>query len=280
MQTILVTAGSGSAGRNCVEALLTKGFDVVTTAREVRDLSFSRDVEVRSYNADGGTDFDVLFKGIDAVVLIGPPLDGMVDKKLAPFIAAAADMKIRHLVYLSGNYLSGLTGGTLDNSIARKVELQIVDSGLKNTIVRAGFFMDNYTTGFYSPMIERGTIALATGNGKSALVAGADVGAFIAAALARGLTGKYLVTGPEALDHYEVAELLSQRLRRTITYTPLSEAQLGAYYASRSLNAESVEYGLTLYRAYRNHATAAVTDGFRQATGSEPMSFKAFLGLA
>jgi uncharacterized protein YbjT (DUF2867 family) len=280
MRTVLVTAAGGSAGRNCVEALLASGFTVVATARDpAKPVAFSKAVEVRAYDADKPSDFDELFKGIDDLVLIGPPLDGLVHEKLAPLIEAAARKKIGHLVYLSGNYLSGMTGKTLDGLPIRKVELQVIDSGLKNTIVRASFFMDNYTTGFYAPMVQQGRIALATGNGKSALIAGSDLGEFVAEALTQGLTGEYIVTGPEALDHFEVAELLSRQQGKTITYTPLGEEQLAGWYASRNLPAESVEYGLTLYRSYRNYATAAVTDAFKQVTGRDPRTLKQFLGL-
>ncbi len=68
-------------------------------------------------------------------------------------------------------------------------------------------------------------------------------------------------------------------MKREITYTPVTEEQLLAAYTSKGLSTESVEYGLTLYRAFRNHTTAAVTDGFRQATGREPLRFATFLGL-
>ncbi len=190
MTTILVTAASGSAGRSFVEALLDKGFDVVATSRTPETLSFSRKVVTRAYDADQENDFDALFAGVDAVVLVAPPLDGRIDVKLAPFIQAAAERKIGHLVFLSGNYLSGMTGATLEALPVRKLELLIIGSGLKFTILRAGFFMDNYTTGFYAPMVAQGRISLATGAGKSALIAGADVGIFAAEALAQGLIGE------------------------------------------------------------------------------------------
>jgi len=279
MTKVLVTAASGSAGRSFVEALIDKGFDVIATSRNPETLSFSRKVEVRAYDADSTTDFPTLFADVDAVVLVAPPLDGRIDVKLAPFIDAAASAKIAHLVYLSGNYLSGMTGATLEALPVRKLEQRIIASGLKNTILRAGFFMDNYTTGFYGPMVAQGRISLATGLGKSALIAGADVGAFTAEVLARGLTGEYILTGPQSLDHYEVAEILSEKLGTTITYTPVTEPQLEAYYQSKGLNAESLDYGMVLYRAYRNQATAAVTDAFKQVTGREPVTFRAFLGL-
>jgi hypothetical protein len=34
-----------------------------------------------------------------------------------------------------------------------------------------------------------------------------------------------------------------------------------------------------LYRAFSDHATAAITDGFRQVTGREPISMRSFLEL-
>jgi uncharacterized protein YbjT (DUF2867 family) len=279
MTTILVTAASGSAGRNFVEALLDKGFDVIATSRKPETLSFSRKVETRAYDADRETDFDALFAGVDAIVLVAPPLDGRIDVKLAAFVRAAAERRVGHLVFLSGNYLSGMTGATLEALPVRKLEQQIIASGLKHTILRAGFFMDNYTTGFYAAMVGRGRISLATGAGKSALIAGSDVGIFAAEALSQGLIGEYLLTGPEAFDHYEVAALLSRKLGKPITYAPVTEPQLEAYYRSNGLDPESLDYGLALYRAYRNHATAAVTDAFKQITGRDPVSLSAFLGL-
>lgn len=279
MRKVLVTASSGNAGRHAVKALLLNGFDVIAASRNPEQLPFPSEVETRAYDANGPTDFDELLKGVGDIVLIGPPLDGDVHEKLAPLIAAAAAKNIKHLVYLSGNYLAGFSGTSLAALPIRKVELEIINSGLEYTLVRAGFFMDNYLSGFYSPMVEQGQIRLAVGDAKSALVAAADIGEFIAQALKQRLTGEYIVTGPEALDHTEVASLLSRKLHRPISYNPITEEQLKTTYASRGLTAQTTEYGLTLYRAYRNNATAAITDSFKQATSREPRSFKAFLGL-
>lgn len=279
LNNVLVTAASGNAGRNCVQALLDKGYSVVAATRRPSELSFPQEVEARVYDAGGQNDFETLFKDINYLVLIGPPLDGSVDEKLAPLIDAAAAHHISGIVYLSGNYLAGITGKTLEALPIRKIELKIAATGIPFTIVRAGFFMDNYTTGFYAPMVSQGDLRLATGKGKSALIAASDVGLFVAEVLSQGLHGEYIVTGPEALDHFEVAALLSEKEQREVVYTPISEEQLIKAYAARALPDESAQYGRTLYRAFRNHATAAITDGFLQVTGREPMSLHDFLGL-
>jgi uncharacterized protein YbjT (DUF2867 family) len=279
MRTVLVTATSGSVGSGCVEALSSKSFHIVGTSRDPSKSRSAVPVEVRTYDADAETDFDVLLEGVDDIVLIGPPLDGRINHKLAPFVDAAARKGIGQLVFVSGSYLSGMTGNTLEGLPYRQIELQIANSGLKHTIVRAGFLMDNYLTGFYLPMIERGTITLATGHGKSALIAGADLGAFVAEALSQSLVGEYLVTGPEALDHFEIADLLSKKLDRRITYAPVTLDELAETYAGRGMPAETINYGLTLYRSFTNYATAAVTDGFKQATGRDPISFSQYLEL-
>lgn len=277
MSRVLVTAASGSVGAGCVEALLRNGFDVVGTSREPSKLRHTDNVEARTYDADAETDFDALFEGIDDVVLIGPPLDGRINLKLAPLVDAAARKGIGHLVFVSGSYLSGMTGQTLERLPLRQLEVHIANSGIKHTIVRAGFLMDNYLTGFYSPMVEQGTLTLATGHGKSALIAGADLGAFVAEALSQGLAGEYLVTGPEALDHFEIAELLSQKLSRPIIYEPVALDELAAVYTERGLPDETITYILTLYESFANYATAAVTDGLKQATGRDPISFRNYL---
>jgi uncharacterized protein YbjT (DUF2867 family) len=277
MSRVLVTAATGSVGTGCVEALLRNGFDVVGTSREPSKLRRTDGVGARAYDADAETDFDALFEGIDDVVLIGPPLDGRINLKLAPLVDAAASKGIGHLVFVSGSYLSGMTGQTLERLPLRQLEVHIANSGIKHTIVRAGFLMDNYLTGFYAPMVELGTLTLATGHGKSALIAGADLGAFVAGVLSQGLTGPYLVTGPEALDHFEVAELLSEKLSRPIGYEPVALDALAADYAEQGLSDETITFILTLYESFANYATAAITDGLKQATGRDPISFRDFL---
>ena len=277
MKTVLVTAAGGNAGRNIVEALLAKGLKVVATSRNPEQLSVPAGVERRTYDAHGKTNYESLLAGIDDVVLIAPPLDGSVHEILHPLITAASQSDIKHLVFMSGNYLAGFSGKSLDNLPVRKVELQIIASGLQYTFVRAGFFMDNFLTGFNAPMVERGNITLAVGAAKSAFVAAADVGVFVAEALVQNLYGEYLVTGPDALDHFEVAQLLSEKLNRHIKYTPITEEELVAAYTARGLPLDTINYGLTLYKAFRNYATAAVTDSFFQVTGRQPLSFKAFL---
>ena len=280
MRSVLVTAASGNAGRHVVSALLSKGLRVIATSRQPQNLAVPDLIETRAYDADALTDFDRLLEGVDDVVLIGPPLDGKVHEKLAPLIAAISARKSMHLVYLSGNYLGGFSGSSLASLAIRKVELQIIQSGLRYTLVRAGFFMDNFLSGFYAPMVNQGRLSLAVGDSRSAFVAAADVGEFIAEALSQSLTGEYLVTGPEALDHFEVAALLSRKLDRVISYDPITQDQLKALYVSKGLPAETIEYGLTLYGAVRNHATAAITDSFKQATLRNPQSFEEFLELA
>ena len=275
--TVLVTAASGSVGSNCVKALTRQGFDTIATSRRPSSLSVPPGTRTRFYDADTETDFDALLDGVDAVVLIAPPLDGGIAEKLGPFVDAAARRRIEHLVMVSGSYLAGMTGTTLEALPVRQLESRVAKSGVRHTIVRAAFLMDNYVTGFYSSMVARGSITLATGDGRSALISGADLGSFVTEALARNLVGEYLVTGPEALDHYDVADLLSKGLNQPITYDPMTLQELTDDYRNRGLPPETIRYGLTLYKAFADNATAAVTDGFRQATGRDPMTFRDFL---
>jgi hypothetical protein len=74
-------------------------------------------------------------------------------------------------------------------------------------------------------------------------------------------------TQRQALNHYQVAELLSQSAQHSVTYTPIREKPLIATRQSRGLPRQTIQYGTTFYRVVRNQATAAVTDGLRHAAG-------------
>lgn len=180
---------------------------------------------------------------------------------------------------LTGNYIPNLTGKTLERSSVYRLEQLTIASGLKYTIVQASFFMDNFTTGFYLGLTKKGVLKLANGRGRSSLIAASDVGAFFAEALAQGLTGSWVVTGPESLDTYEVAKLLSEKYGTEITYSPVDPERIAGQFQAAGYPPETIDYGITLYQVYRNDATAPVTDGFKQATGRDPITFRQFLGL-
>ena len=98
-----------------------------------------------------------------------------------------------------------------------------------------------------------------------------------AAAFNGGHVGhEYNLTGPAALDHSEVASLISQACGRTITYQPASEEAMLQTARQNGLPESSAQFLGMLYTVVRNGWAARVTGDVQQVTGWMPISFATF----
>jgi uncharacterized protein YbjT (DUF2867 family) len=164
-----------------------------------------------------------------------------------------------------------------EDSPLRKIERHIMQSGIKYTILRPTFFMENFSTGFVAPMIKAGGIFLAAGDGKTSFITVQDIADVAKAAFVKGLHKQALtLTGPEALDHTQVAQIISKALGKTITYTPLSEEAMLRSAREHGMPEGAVQYLAMLYQAVRAGWTSQITDEVKKTTGHAATSFAEF----
>ncbi|MFD6103312.1 hypothetical protein ACFWFQ_11655 [Nocardia salmonicida] len=88
---------------------------------------------------------------------------------------------------------------------------------------------------------------------------------------------RFVLTGPEALSHNDIAAKLSAAYGRTISYIDLPPAELAASLAARGLPAGFVtdvaELHVDIAEGVAAHTTSAVAD----LTGASPGTFDEFL---
>ncbi|MFD9549116.1 hypothetical protein ACFWBG_17120 [Nocardia salmonicida] len=93
----------------------------------------------------------------------------------------------------------------------------------------------------------------------------------------RGSAQRFVLTGPEALSHNDIAAKLSAAYGRTISYIDLPPAELAASLAARGLPAGFVtdvaELHVDIAEGVAAHTTSAVAD----LTGASPRTFDEFL---
>ena len=77
------------------------------------------------------------------------------------------------------------------------------------TILRPNFFMENFSSGIFAAMIkDQGGIFLAGGDGRTSFISTSDIAEVAAVVFESGGRGSvFNLTGPEALDHTEVAAM-------------------------------------------------------------------------
>jgi uncharacterized protein YbjT (DUF2867 family) len=122
---------------------------------------------------------------------------------------------------------------------------------------------------------EDDSIRLPFADGKTALIAGADVGAAAAAVLANPEPhiGKvYELTGPQSLTMAEFAREFSRALGRTIQYVNVPQQIWEAKLHEAQLPAHLIAHLVTMAQLHRDNRYDRMTDSFQQLVGRAPIS--------
>lgn len=236
---ILVLGASGLVGGQVFELLSRHGYDVLGVSRRKSGGQW-----VHFDLLDPATHAPAL-AGVGAVMLMSRPGDEEAHVHAAPFIKAMAAAGVRRVVDISA------LGAQLrpDFSI-RRVELLVEDSGLEWTHVRPNFFAQMLARPPLSTEIARNrTFRLPLDAARVAYVDAHDVAAVAFRALTdRELAGRAIsLSGPEALDHEEIARRISKALGETVRYIAISEGEARELLFAHGIPAPQVERLLRFY---------------------------------
>lgn len=254
--TTVVTAGTGKTGRRVLHRL--------------RDLG----VPVRAGSRAGSPAFDwqvpdtwaPLLAGAGAVYLAYAPdlAEAGAGATVAAFTALATRLGVGRLVVLSGRGEPG----------AQAAEQQVRDAavGAAVTVVRASWFMQNFSEDFLRDAVLSGELALPVAAVGEPFIDADDIAAVAVAALTEpGHDGQlYEVTGPRLLTFAEVADEISAATGRPVgaRTVPLD----GYLDALRQHGVPENVVGLLglLFTETLDGRNAWVGDGVQRALGRPP----------
>ncbi|MEU6811013.1 SDR family oxidoreductase [Streptomyces sp. NPDC046831] len=235
--SIVVTGATGHLGRLVVEQLLEKVpadqvTAVVRTPEKAADLA-GRGVRLAVADYNAPETFDGLFSAGDKVLLVsGSEVDKDRVQQHKVVIDAAGAAGVALLAYTSAP-------GTLRAALAddhRGTEQALLASGLPYTLLRNGWYHENYTEQL-APVLEHGAVVQAAGDGRVSSAARADY----AAAAVAVLTGEghenatYELGGDEAWSFADFAAELSRQTGRDIAYRPVSVEEYQGILAGAGL---------------------------------------------
>ncbi|MDT0342268.1 NAD(P)H-binding protein [Streptomyces litchfieldiae] len=267
----LVVGGTGTTGRRVVTALRARGVPVVTA---------SRSGERRFDWQDRGT-WDAALAGVEAMYVV--PLDGALLTR--PFVARAVALGVRRVVLLSARGVDVPDYGPADNVIGQTHvdgEDAVRTSGVDWTILRPGWFAQNFTEGFFRDAVAAGELRLSAGDGAASFVDAEDIAAVAVAALTEdGHAGQtYELSGPRAVTLAEAAAEISAASGRRVRYVPLAEGDYIAELVAAGLPEPDAADFAEVVRALRRGLDAHLSDGVCRALGRPPRDFGEFVKSA
>jgi NAD(P)H dehydrogenase (quinone) len=220
---LVVTGATGHLGRLVVEALLARGVpaaDITATGRSTDGLAdlAARGVNLAVADFQDPATLDAAFAGADTLLLVS---SGSFDDRAGQHrnaIDAAVRAGVGHVVYTSGPQAS--TSRMLLMADHATTEAALAASGLPFTILRDGWYVENYTAQA-ATYLEHGMVG-AAGDGRVSIAPRSDYAEAAAVVLTtEGHVGKVYELGGEAVTLAEIAALISSATGSEIAYTDL-----------------------------------------------------------
>lgn len=217
--TIAITGATGHLGRLAIAALKSRGAHPVALARDPGKADLG--VETRAFDYTKAD--PAALKGVDTLVLISSnDFNDRADQHRNA-IAAAKAAGVKRIVYTS--ILKGDASPMILAADHIATEAALRDSGIPTTLLRNGWYTENYT-GALGAAVQHGAIIGAAGTGKVNSAARKDYADAIAVtALDAAYAGKtYELAGDSAHTGADFAAAVAKAAGKPVAYVPMSQA--------------------------------------------------------
>jgi uncharacterized protein YbjT (DUF2867 family) len=256
-QPTLVLGGTGKTGRRVAERLVTRGLPVRLGSRSGKP----------PFDWEDRANWALALSGVGSVYLTYYPdiaVPGAVDT-VRSLVALAVASGVQRLVLLSGR----------GEDEAERAEEVVQASGVDWTIVRSGWFNQNFSENYLLDAVLAGEVVLPVGDVAEPFIDADDIADVAVAALTEdGHAGQlYEVTGPRLLTFSEAVAEIAAATGREIRYVQVSPEQYASALEAEGVPADFVWLVNYLFTTIMDGRNAQVKDGVQRALGREPRDF-------
>lgn len=223
-----VTGATGHLGKLVVEQLKEKvGAEYIVALVRTPEKAKESGVEARAFDYNNLEELVGALNGIDRLLLISSNEIGQRARHHANVIETAKKAGVNYLVYTSLLHADTTSLNLAGEHLA--TEKLIKESGLDYTILRNGWYSENYTASI-AGAIGAGAFIGSAGEGKVSSATRAD----FAEAAAVAVTGEnhkgkiYELAGDEAYTLSDLAAEISRQTGKNIPYNNLPESEYAA----------------------------------------------------
>jgi uncharacterized protein YbjT (DUF2867 family) len=271
---ILVTT-AGTVGSEAARLLVERRVPVRVLVRDPKKVTALADVgvEIAVGDLDAPESIDEAVVGVTSVILVSPA----VPAQELNVVASAVRAGVEHVVKATSK-------ASADSPIARRrgqteIEAGLAASGLPHTLLRSNAYMQN--TLMLAPVIAKtSSFGSSAGKGLVGMVDARDVAAVAAeiAASPAGHAGKtYWLSGPGLISNYDVADVLSKLLGRTISYRELTFDENKSAMVSAGVPESIAEQNAQAFSLTAEGDAAWTSEDVESILAQPPRSYQQFV---
>lgn len=268
MSKILILGASGQVGSALAQRLSAQGHNVSKATSKA--VTAADQVHINLATGEG---LASAFQGVEKAFFMAPPGYTNQDELLGPAFEQAKQQGVKKIVLMTA------MGADADPSAPmRKAEILLENLGIAYNIIRPNWFMQNFNTFWIHGILSQQQILLPVGQAKGSFIDARDIAAVAAALLVNADFDNqaFNLTGGEALDHAQVAEILSEVTGKKIEYTEISPEAMREGLLGAGLPADYAEFLLLILGFFKAGYAAQITPEVEKITGQKPISFQQY----
>jgi uncharacterized protein YbjT (DUF2867 family) len=275
---ILVTGATGKNGLEIIRRLSGRQERIRAMIRKQSDtkkFTPRPNLEFVEADFDDAANLHKALSGVQRAFLVTNSSEKVEERQLR-FVEVARESGVKHVVYLSQLHASSDSPLRFLRYHAA-VESALRTSGMSYTNLRPNLYMQGMLM-IGKTIASEGRLFAPAGIARISVVDVRDVAAVAVAALTKGgHEGKtYDITGPEALTHAQMAELLSQALKRPVTFVDVTEEAFREGLRTIRMPDWQADGLAEDFAHYRRGEAADISSAVKDVTGVAPHPFSIF----
>lgn len=259
---VLVVGASGTVGQELVKLLRAQGYRTRSTTSKPSTGPDSVQVNLKT-----GEGIKQAFEDVDRAFFLSPPPFADQYSILTPLIQEAKRRGLKKVVLMTA-----MGANANEATPFRRAEVELEKSGLNYNIIRPNWFFQNFGTFWVQGINEGGKILLPAGKAKVSFIDARDISAVAAKLLVSDeFSGEALdLTGPEAIDHVEVASGISKVAGRKVAYQETTPDDLKRGLLGAGAPEDYANFLVLIMGFLKEGYAAPVTTNVERVTGKKP----------
>ena len=254
---ILVLGGTGKTGRRVVERLTAMKLPVAIGSRNTQP----------AFDWENSAMWVEVLQDINKVYITFQPdlaIPSAVET-ITEFVKTAKESGVQHLVLLSGR-------GEKEAQLCENI---VINSGLDWTIIRASWFMQNFSEGFFLDSILANEMVLPKTNSKEPFINVDDIADVVVNTLVNDIHSKkiYELTGPELLTFENAVSKIAGVKKQNILYQEVSIDEYVDLLRSYQLPEDSIWLIKYLFTEVLDGRNESVTNDIEKVLGRKAKDF-------